>query len=354
MNQLFSSFVLRELKFKNRIVVSPMCQYSATEGVPNAWHLVHLGSRAVGGAAAVICEATSVSPEGRISPGDTGIWNEIQISAFLEITEFIKMQNCIPGIQIAHAGRKASTRIPWDPKKTQALTVEEGGWTTLAPSAVPFDANSLMPKEMTEKEIQEVLAQFVQAAKNALQAGFQLAEIHMAHGYLLNEFLSPLSNLRTDQFGGSLEKRMRFPLLVASEIRKVWPAIWPVFARISATDWVEGGWTLQDSIIFCKELKKVGIDLIDCSTGGSSPNAKIPSAPNYQVPFSESIRKESQIATGAVGLITEAQQAEDILRQGQADIILVGRQFLRDPYFASHAARTLNETINRPKQYGRS
>ncbi len=353
MSQLFSSLQLRELKLKNRMIVSPMCQYSAVDGVPNQWHLVHLGSRAVGGAAVVICEATGVSAVGRISPGDTGIWNEKQIAAFSEITQFIKTQECIPGIQIAHAGRKASTRTPWDEKKSQLLPAE-GGWTPIAPSAIQFDENSLIPQEMSEKDLSVVLEEFVQAAKNSLKAGFQIAEIHMAHGYLLNSFLSPLSNQRQDQFGGSIENRMRFPLQIATEIRKVWPVQWPVFVRISATDWVEGGWMLEDSITFCKELKKIGIDLIDCSTGGNSSLAKIPVGPSYQVAFSEGVRKQANIATGAVGMITEAHQAEEILLNGQADVILMAREFLRDPYFSLHAAQVLKHEITWPKQYARA
>ena len=351
-SKLFSPIKFRELELKNRIVVSPMCQYSAINGVPNQWHMVHLGSRAVGGAAVVFCEATGVSAEGRISPGDTGIWNEDQTTAFAEIVKFIRSQNCIAGIQIAHAGRKASTARPWEGHNT--VSKDQGGWTPVAPSAIPFDKNSLVPKEMSVQEIQKVTEEFATAASNALKAGFQIAEIHMAHGYLLNEFLSPLSNRRSDEYGGSIENRMRFPIEVAEKIRKIWPAKWPVFVRISTTDWVDGGWTLDDSIIFCKKLKEIGIDLIDCSSGGSSADAKIKAGPGYQVPFSEGVKKGAQIETGAVGIITEAHQAEEILQKGQADLIFMAREFLRDPYWPLHAAKILGEDIPWPKQYERA
>lgn len=350
--KLFSSFKMRELVLKNRIVVSPMCQYSATDGVPDNWHLVHLGSRAVGGAALVICEATGVSAEARISLGDLGIWNENQISAFSEITQFIKLQNSIPGIQLAHAGRKASTGRPWEGHT--AVPFNQGGWQPIAPSAIPYDNQMHTPREMTETDIKIVFEQFIQAAKNALKAGFQVAELHMAHGYLLNEFLSPISNKRRDQFGGTLENRMRFPLQVADGIRKIWPQEWPVLVRISATDWVEGGWTLEDSIQFAKNLKSIGIDLIDCSSGGISPLQKIKAAPGYQVHLSEGVRKAAAIPTGAVGIITEAKQAEEILQTGQADVIIMARELLRDPYWPLHAARVLNADIKWPLQYERA
>lgn len=351
--KLFTPLKIRELELKNRIMVSPMCQYSAINGVPNDWHFVHLGSRAVGGAAVVCCEATAVSPEGRISPGDTGIWNEEQIAAFSRITEFIKSHNSIPAIQIAHAGRKGSTAIPWS-GKANAVPASEGGWIPLAPSAIAFDKNYPQPREMSIADIESVLTQFSQGARHALQAGFQIIEIHMAHGYLLNEFLSPLSNQRKDEYGGSIENRMRFPLKVARAIREIWPAKWPVMVRISATDWVDGGWTLADSTVFAKELKELKIDLIDCSTGGSSPDAKIKAGPSYQVPFSEGVRKAVDILTGAVGIITEAHKAEEILQQGQADLILMAREFLRDPYWPLHAAKALGYDIQWPVQYERA
>lgn len=347
--KLFSKIKIRDIEFKNRIFVSPMCQYSAKDGVPNHWHLVHLGSRAVGGASLVICEATGVSPEGRISLGDTGIWNETQVKAWQEITDFIKSQNSVPGIQIAHAGRKASTNIPWEEKKL--IEKADGGWIPLAPSAVPFSKHSLTPKEMTAQEIGLVREQFVKAAFNSMKAGFQVVEIHMAHGYLLHEFLSPISNQRTDQYGGSLENRMRLPLEIAKEIRKNWPEQWPVLVRISASDWVDGGWSIEDSVKFSVELKNLGIDVIDCSSGGMTPDAKIPVGPGYQVAFAETIRKKSDIPTAAVGIITEAKQAEEILQKGQADFILMAREFLRDPYWPLHAAKTLGEDIPWPNQY---
>ncbi len=350
-NLLFSPLKLRELEFKNRIAVSPMCQYSAQDGVPNQWHLVHLGSRAVGGAGLIVCEATGVSPVGRISAGDTGIWNIKQVEAFVPITSFIKSQNSVPGIQLAHAGRKASTRVPW---AGESVTSEKGGWTPLAPSAVPFSDQSLMPREMSVADINLLVQQFAIATENSHQAGFEVVEIHMAHGYLLNEFLSPLSNFRKDEYGGTLENRMRLPLRVATEVRRAWPERWPVFVRISVTDWVQGGWTLEDSIVFAKELKKIGIDLIDCSSGGSSPNAKIPVGPAFQVPLSEGVRKGADISTGAVGLITEAEQAEDILQKKQADLIFLARELLRDPYWPLHAAKKLGVDIAWPKQYERA
>lgn len=349
---LFQPLQIRELNIKNRIAVSPMCQYSAEEGVPNNWHLVHLGSRAAGGAGIVICEATSVSPEGRISPGDTGIWNEKQIEAFKPITEFIKSQDSIPAIQIAHAGRKASTHRPW--QGYGAVPLDQGGWVPMAPSPIRYSEKYHEPKEMSPADLRMVLEQFAQAAHNALKAGFEIAEIHMAHGYLLSEFLSPLSNQRNDEYGGSIENRMRFPLAVAQEIRKIWPAKWPVFVRISATDWVEGGWTLEDSIIFARRLKQIGIDLIDCSSGGVSPQQKITTGPNYQVHLSKGVRKEAGILTGAVGMITQPKQAEAILKNEEADFIFMARELLRHPYWPLHAAKKLNVKIAWPKQYERA
>lgn len=349
---LFSPLKIRELHFKNRIVVSPMCQYSAIEGVPQSWHLVHLGSRAVGGAALVISEATAVSAEGRISLGDTGLWNEEQVQAFLPITNFIKEQSCLPGVQIAHAGRKASTRRPWE--APSIISEKEGGWTPLAPSSLAFDERSVLPHEMTAQDIETVLLQFKNAAHNALKAGFQVIEIHMAHGYLLNEFLSPLTNFRQDEYGGCLANRMRLPLQVAAEIRRIWPEEWPVFVRLSVVDWVEGGWALEDSVVLVEALKKIGIDLIDCSSGGVVANAKIPVQLGYQVPLSDEIRRRAQILTGAVGLIVEPHQAEDILKQEKADLIFLGREFLRDPYWPLHAAKVLGEDLHWPQQYARA
>jgi 2,4-dienoyl-CoA reductase-like NADH-dependent reductase (Old Yellow Enzyme family) len=349
---LFAPLKIRSLEFKNRIAVSPMCEYSAKDGVPNQWHMVHLGSRAVGGAGLVLTEATGVSAVGRISPQDTGIWSAEQIKAFKEITDFIKSQNSIPGIQIAHAGRKASTFAPWD--GDGEVPKEKGGWVPLAPSAIPFTKGYPSPKEMDANDIKTVREEFSQAARNSLLAGFQVAEIHMAHGYLLNEFLSPLSNKRSDEYGGSLENRMRFPLQIAKDLREIWPQEWPLFVRISATDWVDGGWTLEDSVVFAKKLKDLGVDLVDCSSGGSSPDAKIKSGPGYQVFLSEGVKQGADIATAAVGIITEAQQAEEILQSGKADMILMAREFLRDPYWPLHAAKALGEDIEWPKQYARA
>jgi len=329
-----------------------MCQYSAKRGVPNDWHLVHLGSRAVGGAALVIAEATAVSPEGRISPADLGIWNDEQVRAFRRITEFIGSQGAVPGIQIAHAGRKASTRIPWEGEGF--IAVDKGGWQTLAPSAIPFDDNYSHPKEMTRNDVKSVEAQFRDAAKRSLDSGFKVAEIHAAHGYLLHQFLSPLSNHRNDEYGGSLENRFRFPLEVAKVVREVWPEGLPVFIRISATDWAEGGWDLAQSVEFAKCLKEIGIDLIDTSTGGLVPRVTIPIGPGYQLPFAEAIRREAKIMTGGLGLITDASQAEQILADEKADVVVIAREFLRDPYFSLHAAKLLGDDPQYPTQYLRA
>jgi 2,4-dienoyl-CoA reductase-like NADH-dependent reductase (Old Yellow Enzyme family) len=351
MSKLFSPLTLRETTFKNRVFVSPMCQYSAVDGVPNDWHFVHLGSRAVGGAALVMVEATGVSPQGRISPGDTGIWNATQAEAFARIARFIRTQDSLPGIQLAHAGRKASASEPW--RGDQPLNAAEGAWQTLAPSAVPYNDKWPTPLAMGEQDIDTVRAQFRAAAERALQAGFEVVEVHMAHGYLLHEFLSPLSNRRSDAYGGSLENRMRFPLAVAQAVREVWPAQKPVFVRISASDWVEGGWDLEQSIALAQALKALGIDFIDCSSGGNV-RAKIPVAPGYQVPFAEAIRRQVGIATGAVGMITKAKQAEDIVAQGKADAVLLARELLRDPYWPLRAAHNLKAEIPWPQQYDRA
>ncbi|HEX8175862.1 MAG TPA: NADH:flavin oxidoreductase/NADH oxidase [Pyrinomonadaceae bacterium] len=351
MSYLFSAFSLRGVEFRNRVFVSPMCQYSSRDGMPNDWHMVHLGSRAVGGAALVMAEATSVSPEGRISPGDTGIWSDAHAQAFALIAAFIKSQGAVPAIQLAHAGRKASTEVPW--RGGKALTEDEGAWQTLAPSALAF-GNYHTPVEMTAQDIERVTREFEEAARRSLEAGFEVAEIHMAHGYLLHEFLSPLSNRREDEFGGSIEGRMRFPLRVADAVRRVWPERLPLFARISATDWVEGGWDLEHSMEFSRRLREAGVDLIDCSSGGLVPGAKITVGPGYQVPFAARIREEAKVATGAVGLITEAHQAEEIISQGKADVVFLARAMLRDPYWALHAANTLGADIQWPVQYERA
>jgi 2,4-dienoyl-CoA reductase-like NADH-dependent reductase (Old Yellow Enzyme family) len=352
MSKLFSPLRLRDLTFKNRIFVSPMCQYSSNDGLPTDWHLVHLGSRAVGGAAMVCIEATAVSPEGRISPADSGIWSDQHADGFRRITAFIRDQDCVPAIQLAHAGRKASTDRPWSGGKP--LDPSRGGWQTIAPSAVPFASDYPTPREMSADDISSVIARFSVAAKRALSAGFQVVELHMAHGYLLHEFLSPFGNQRHDDFGGSLANRMRLPLRIAAVVREVWPAHWPVFVRISATDWKDGGWDLPQSIEFSKALSAIGIDLIDCSSGGAVPNAKIPSNPGYQVPFAEAIRRDAKIPTGAVGLITTAAQAEQIIAEEKADAVLLARQMLRDPYWPLHAARELGVDLPWPKQYERA
>lgn len=349
---LFSPLRLRELEFKNRIFVSPMCQYSSIDGMPTDWHLVHLGSRAVGGAGLVMVEATAVVPEGRISPDDSGIWSDGHADAFQRIADFISAQNSVPGIQIAHAGRKASTARPW--LGGNPLTPSEGGWQPLGPSAIPFAANYNLPRELSSAEIGSLVGYFADAAKRALTAGFKVIEIHMAHGYLLHSFLSPLSNHRTDDFGADFDGRVRFPLLVAKAVRGVWPETLPVFVRISATDWVKGGWDLGQSVRFCKLLREIGIDLIDCSSGGLVADAKIPAAPGFQVPFAAAIRREVKMPTGAVGLITSPHQAEQTLVCGDADAVFLARQMLRDPYWPLHAARFLGEDIPWPDPYARA
>ena len=348
---LFEPLRLRGALLRNRIFVSPMCMYSAEDGVPNDWHLVHLGSRAVGGAALVMAEATGVSPEGRISLGDTGLWNGLQVDAFRRITRFVTARGAVPGLQLAHAGRKASTHVPW--KGGRALATEEGAWTTLGPSPVPFDAGSPPPREMSLLDMDRVTGEFASAAVRADDAGFRVVEVHAAHGYLLHEFLSPLSNKRTDDFGGSLEGRMRFPLRVVRAVREAFPEGGPVLVRISATDWADGGWDLAQSIEFSKRLKAEGVDLVDCSSGGLVPYAKVEVGPGYQVSFAEAIRRDAGIPTAAVGMITEPRQAEEILRSGKADVIVMARAFLRDPYWAIHAAKELGAEVDWPVQYGR-
>ena len=352
MSRLFSPLRLRGATFRNRIFVSPMCQYSSEDGLPTDWHLVHLGSRAVGGAGLVMVEATAVAPEGRISPADSGLWSSAHAEAFSRIAKFIKSQGAVPGIQLAHAGRKASTAAPWD--GGLAVDPKTGGWTPLAPSAVRFDEGYAMPREMTKGDIAAAVKGFGKAVRLALDAGFEVVELHFAHGYLAHEFLSPLSNRRTDPYGGSLENRMRFPLEIAAAARKEWPDRLPLFARLSCTDWAEGGWDVPDSVELSRRLKASGVDLIDCSSGGLVPHARIPVGPGYQVPLAERIRKEASVATGAVGLITEPRQAEEIVALGRADAVLMAREFLRDPYWPLHAASALGADAAWPKQYGRA
>ena len=348
---LFDPLSIRGARFRNRVFVSPMCQYSAKNGVPGEWHLVHLGSRAVGGAGLVMAEATGVSNVGRISPGDTGLWSDEQEKSFARIATFVREQGACAGIQLAHAGRKGSTHVSWV-KNGAPLLKEEGAWITDGPSAVPFGEYPA-PRELSGAEIGAITAQFVSSAERSSRAGFDVVELHMAHGYLFHEFLSPLSNQRRDKYGGSLENRLRFPLEVAKAVRAVWPAERPLFARISASDWVEGGWDLGQSVQLARELKKLGVDLIDCSSGGNIAKAPIPSVLGYQVPFAEAIRKEAGILTGAVGLITDSVQAERILAEGRADVIFLARALLRDPYWPLRAAYELGVKVEWPKQYER-
>jgi len=343
---------LRELEFKNRIFVSPMCQYSAQDGIANIWHQVHLGSRAVGGAALVMVEATAVVPEGRISPYDMGLWSNRHAEALAPIVRFIREQGAAPGIQLSHAGRKGSTDAPWFSRG--ALSPESGGWQVVAPSAVPFSSNSPQPRALSVAEMDGIVAAFAAAAKRSLAAGFEVMEIHMAHGYLLHEFLSPLSNHRDDAYGGSLENRARFPLRVVQAVREVWPQNLPLFVRISATDWVMGGWDLAQSLQLSLWLKEAGVDLIDCSSGGMTPDAKIPVGPGFQTPFATAIRQELGIAVGAVGLITVPEQAEQIVATGLADVVFLARELLRDPYWPLHAADRLGVEVAWPLQYQRA
>lgn len=353
MAHLFSPLKIKGIELKNRIVVSPMCEYSSHDGFANDWHLVHLGSRAVGGAALVITEATAVSAEGRISPGDLGIWKDEHIEKLKQITAFIHEHGSIAGIQLAHAGRKASHEVPWKSGK-QIPSVNEDGWKALAPSAIPFTITEEAPEELDKQGIEKIKADFKAAASRALKAGFKVIELHAAHGYLINEFLSPLSNRRTDEYGGSFENRIRLLLGVISAVKQVWPNEYPLFVRISATEWTEGGWTADDSVALAKVLKDEGIDLVDCSSGGNVAGAKIPLKPGYQVEFAEKVRKESGMLTGAVGLITEPAQADQIIKTGQADIVLLAREMLRDPHFALRAAHKLGHEIKWPVQYERA
>jgi 2,4-dienoyl-CoA reductase-like NADH-dependent reductase (Old Yellow Enzyme family) len=349
---LFAPLTIRGMNFRNRVAVSPMCEYSCQDGFANDWHLVHLGSRAVGGAALVLTEAAAVEARGRISPADLGIWKDEHIDKLAQITAFIKQQGAIPGMQIAHAGRKASCRVPWD--GGAAIPAADGGWQTVAPSALPFRNTDPIPKELSVAEIHEVVEKFGAAARRALAAGFEVIEIHAAHGYLLHEFYSPLSNQRTDEYGGTFENRIRLTLEVAKTVRAVLSDKNPLFVRISSTDWKENGWTLDDSVKLAEYLRGIGVDLIDCSSAGLVPDAKISVGPAYQAPFAERIRKGADIPTGAVGLITDADQADRIIRSGQADIVLLARQMLRDPYWPLHAAQVLKVPLEPPVQYLRA
>ncbi|MBK3881383.1 oxidoreductase [Pseudomonas stutzeri] len=354
MSQLFQPLTLRQLTLPNRIAVSPMCQYSAQAGMANDWHLVHLGSRAVGGAGLVIVEATAVSPDGRISPEDLGIWSDAHVEPLRRITRFIEAQGSVAAVQLAHAGRKASTWRPWLGRHG-SVPVAAGGWNPVAPSAIAFSPEHASPTALDEAGIAAVVQAFVEAAERSLAAGFKIAEVHAAHGYLLHQFLSPLSNQRQDRYGGSFDNRIRLLLEVTTAVREVWPQELPLFVRLSATDWVDDGWNADETVALARRLKDAGVDLIDVSSGGTAANADIPVGPGYQTQFAERVRKEAGIATGTVGMITEAVQAEHILRTGQADLILLARELLRDPYWPLHAAEDLRDnSVAWPAQYVRA
>lgn len=352
MNDLFTPLTIGNITLPNRIAVSPMCQYSSDDGFASDWHLVHLGSRAVGGAALVFVEATGVSPEGRITPGDMGLWKDAHIGNLRRIVAFAHTQGAYMGIQLAHAGRKASMHKPWEPEGVVAP--QDGGWTAVAPSAIPFSPAYAQPEALDEAGIRKIITDFAAAARRALEAGFDVIEIHSAHGYLMHQFLSPLSNRRTDRYGGTFENRIRMLSEVVDAVRIEWPLPRPLFVRISATDWVEGGWSPDESVELAKVLKEHRVDLIDCSSGGMVPNAQIPAGPGFQTPFAARIRKEASILTGAVGFITGAAQADHIIRTGQADMVLVARELLRDPYWPMHAAIQLGHKCSAPAQYLRS
>ena len=348
---LLSPLTLRSLTLRNRIAMAPMCQYSAEEGMANDWHLVHLGSRAVGGTGLVLVEATGVTRDGRITPGDLGIWSDDHVESLARIARFVNSQGACAGIQLAHAGRKASTAAPWNGGAT-LKTAEEGGWPVLAPSPIPFHPDDPTPIALDEAGIDGIIDAFEAAARRALAAGFQVLEIHAAHGYLLHQFLSPHSNQRDDRYGGSLENRMRFVLRVSERVRAAVPAGLPLFVRISATDWVAGGWDIEQSVELARRLKDLGVDLIDVSTGGNLPTARIPVAKRYQVPCSRRIRDDAGILTGTVGLITDPKEADDIITGGDADLVLLGRELLREPYWALKAQHAFEEEPDWPVQYG--
>jgi len=352
MSNLFSPVTIKNITLKNRIVVSPMCQYSAVDGFASDYHLVHLGSRAIGGAGLIISEAASVSPEGRISPGDIGIWKDEHITMWKRITDFIHQHGAVAGMQLAHAGRKASFKAPWLDSKQ--ISIAEGGWQTIAPSAIPFNEEDTIPEALSKAEIERLKADFKSAAERALLAGFKIIELHGAHGYLIHQFLSPLSNQRDDEYGGSFENRIRFLLELIENVKQVWPDEYPLFIRISATDWAEGGWNAEESVQLAQVLKERGVDLIDVSSGGLVKHQQIPVFPGYQVQFADQIKRSTGMLTGAVGLITSAEQAEQILEEGKADLILLAREFLRDPYFPLHAAEKLEVDLKWPVQYERA
>lgn len=356
MPDLFSPLKLRGITLRNRIGVSPMCQYSSVDGFVDDWHLVHLGSRAVGGAGLIIAEASAVDPAGRISINDAGIWSDTHIEPFARATHFMKKHGAVAGIQLAHAGRKAGFNRPWD-EDTHQLTDDEGGWPTVAPSPLPFNERTWrVPKELSRDDIRTVQTRFREAAVRALEAGFEWVELHGAHGYLAHSFLSPLSNHRTDEYGGNFDNRVRFVLEIVQEIRSVWPDDKPLSVRLSCSDWAEDGWTIEDSVALSRRLKTEGVDLVDCSSGGAIPDARIPVGASFQVPFAEQIRREADIPTAAVGVITAPMQADDIIRTGRADVVLLAREMLRDPYWPLRAAKTLHclDRLDFPPQYERA
>jgi len=347
---LMTPLTIRGLELRNRIVLSPMCQYSSIDGMADDWHLVHLGSRAVGGASVIFTEATAVTPQGRIAPGDLGIWDDKHIAPLERITQFIKRMGAIPAIQLAHAGRKGSCQAPWE--GGAALSPQQGGWQVIGPSAIPFSEDSPTPKELDLQGIRQFIKDYCDATKRALQAGFSIIEIHAAHGYLFHEFLSPISNTRQDAYGGSLENRMRLLCEVAEAVRTIIPSDMPLFTRLSATDWVDGGWDADQSVELAKKLGMLGVDLIDVSSGGTVPRATIPIGAGYQVPLAEKIRSEAHIKTGSVGLITDPLQANEIVTSGKADLIFIGREFLREPYWALKAAQAIGQEAPWPIPYG--
>ena len=352
MPHLFEPFEQRGMTCRNRVVVSPMCQYSSEDGFANDWHLVHLVSRAVGGAGAIVFEASAVVPEGRITPQDLGIWKDAHIEMLARIVELIHRNGAVAGIQLAHAGRKASTAVPWH--GGDVLAEAQGGWTPSAPSDIPFIPDSIAPTALSIAAIQTLTTSFVSAARRSVDAGFDLIEIHAAHGYVLHEFLSPLTNHRTDDYGGSFENRIRFLCDIVQAVRNVLPDRMPLWVRISATDWLTDGWDIEQSVVLSHKLKSLGVDLIDCSSGGIAPSVKIPVGAGYQTPFADRIRREVQIATGAVGMITASAQADHIIRTGQADLVLLAREMLRNPYWAMQAAKQLHQSVPVPVQYDRA
>lgn len=352
MAHLFEPLKLRDIVLSNRIGIPPMCQYSAHDGIASDWHFVHYGSRAVGGAAMMIFEATAVTPEGRISPGDLGLWDDAQIEPLARITRFVQQQGCVAGVQLAHAGRKGSIGLGWQAQRT--LSETEGGWQVVAPSAVSFGEGYIQPHELDAADIRQIVTHFVASTRRAREAGFQLVEIHAAHGYLLHQFLSPLSNRRTDAYGGSFENRTRLVKEIVGAVRAEWPQQLPLLIRLSATDWAEGGWTADETVELCRTLKELGIDLVDVSSAGLIPNAKIPAGPGFQTEFAARIRHEAGIPTAAVGLITSPAQADHIIRSGQADIVMLGREMLRNPYWPIGAAQTLGQVVSCPQQYLRA